>query len=887
MIRRNFLIPGFAALLFSFAANAQTTRQNLPGHIPKIVSHLAPIGRLQPSRRLNLAVGLPLRNQTELDNFLTEVSDPTSLNYRHYLTPQQFTEKFGPTEQDYQTVENFFRSNGFTVAMEHPNRVVLDVNGSAADIERVFHTTLRTYRHPTEDRTFFAPDVEPAINLSVKIADVSGLSDYSRPHPKYIQSPTNGPAFVPKSGSGPSGSYIGNDFRATYAPGVTLNGAGQTVALVQFDGYYLKDITNYENQIGLSPANYVSITNIYADGYDGTPTPSGNIEVSLDMEMVISMAPGISKLIMYEGNPNNFFPNDVLNRIAADDAASQISSSWGWSGGPDATTEAIFKQMIAQGQSYYNASGDSDAFTNNQVDDPNTANQPSGSTNVIQVGGTTLNATNPVSETAWNQSPGVGTSGGISLSNTIPSWQVGINMTTNLGSTVHRNIPDVAMTAQNIYVNYGNGSSGTFGGTSCAAPLWAGFTALINQRASQAGQPPVGFINPAVYAIGKSASYASDFNDVASGNNFWSSSPTKYPAVAGYDLCTGWGSPKGINLINALAVSDALGVLPGTVANFLGPMGGPFNINSQNFILSNSGASSLSWLLTNVPSWLNASSSGGTLAASGGATVTVSLNSTASNLLAGIYSTNLTFTNLNSHYAQTRSITFEPGQTVAQNGGFDSPTFLPWVFLNPMGDINLGGYNFIGSPDISPNYIHSGTYAAFLGEAGLIDYFGQLLQTTPGQSYLVSFWLRNPNNATPNAFIMNWNTNLLATNTVLNLTNFTATTSWTNFTFILAATGTNTILQFGAENDNDYFGLDDISVVPIPTPSFRAAFATNSAFSFAWNSLSNFQYVIQASTNLAKTNWVSLKTNTASGFTLSFTNSMTNSTRFYRIRRLP
>ena len=94
----------------------------------------------------------------------------------------------------------------------------------------------------------------------------------------------------------------------------------------------------------------------------------------------------------------------------------------------------------------------------------------------------------------------------------------------------------------------------TFGGTSCAAPLWAGFTALVNQQAAAAGQATVGFLNPALYAIGKGASYTSNFHDITTGNNFSSSSPSKFSAVAGYDLCTGWGTPNGTNLINAFTL---------------------------------------------------------------------------------------------------------------------------------------------------------------------------------------------------------------------------------------------------------------------------------------------------------------------------------------------
>ena len=130
------------------------------------------------------------------------------------------------------------------------------------------------------------------------------------------------------------------------------------------------------------------------------------------------------------------------------------------------------------------------------------------------VGGTTLSTVNSAwsSETVWNWGiefgeDGVGSSGGISTTYAIPSWQTNINMTANKGSTTFRNIPDVALTGDNIWVIYGGGASGSFGGTSCASPLWAGFMALVNQQAVSVGKPTMGFVNPAIYAIGTIPNY--------------------------------------------------------------------------------------------------------------------------------------------------------------------------------------------------------------------------------------------------------------------------------------------------------------------------------------------------------------------------------------------
>ena len=138
---------------------------------------------LPATNRLDLAISLPLRNQAALDRLLAEISDPASTNYHRYLTPEQFTERFGPTEQDYQSLINFAKMNGLTVTATHPNRALLDVSGSAATIEKVFHVTLRMYRHPTENRTFYAPDREPSIDFDITILHVAGLDNFALPRP--------------------------------------------------------------------------------------------------------------------------------------------------------------------------------------------------------------------------------------------------------------------------------------------------------------------------------------------------------------------------------------------------------------------------------------------------------------------------------------------------------------------------------------------------------------------------------------------------------------------------------------------------------------------------------------------------------------------------------
>ncbi|MGA2852645.1 MAG: protease pro-enzyme activation domain-containing protein [Verrucomicrobiota bacterium] len=568
-----------SAMILSGVA-AQPGVVALRGHVPAVVSRLQPNGQLPGATEMKLAIGLPLRNQAALTNLLQQLYDPSSPNYRHYLTPEEFTAQFGPTEQDYQKVINFAQASGLQVTQTHSNRMLVDVSGNVADIEKAFHVALRTYQHPAEARNFFAPDAEPTVAGDLPVLHVSGLDNYVIPRPAlHIASLSSA---KPGAGSGPSGSYLGYDFRNAYAPGATQTGSGQMVGLLEFDaGFYQSDITAYEIKAGLPN---VPVQAVLLDGYDGSPgSILANGEVSLDIEMAIAMAPGLSAVYVFEGTTTD----DILNAMAASYQIKQLSASWGYT--IDATTEQIFKQFAAQGQSFLNCSGDGLAWAGpifTPCDDPY----------ITVVGGTTLTMTNNTwaSETVWNWGftgqqndwnvdQYWGSSGGISTTYSIPSWQTNINMTANRGSTTFRNVPDVALTADNIFIVCNGGNDGISGGTSAATPLWAGFMALINQQAVANGRPTLGFLNPTIYALAKGTNYPSLFHDITTGNNYWPGSPNKFPAVPGYDLCTGWGTPNGTNLITALGGAPVV------------PVSAPLPPYGTNFAVLNGGNPNGAW----------------------------------------------------------------------------------------------------------------------------------------------------------------------------------------------------------------------------------------------------------------------------------------------------
>ena len=828
-----------AMLLLAVPVWGAVERQTLGGHVPAVIKSLAPVAEVAGSNHLSLSIGLPLRNQAGLDGLIRQIYDRKSTNYHHYLKPAQFAAQFGPMEADYQAVVDFARAHGLTVTGTYSNRMIVKVAGSVADIQTAFHTKLHSYRHPRENRTFYAPDTEPSLDLAVPVLHISGLDNYLAPHPMNLKQETLATTAspTPNDGTGPSGSFMGNDFRAAYVPDTSLTGAGQSVALVQFNsGFYQSDIDAYVAAAGLSA---VPIQTILLDGYDGGPGIA-NDEVSLDIEMAISMAPGLASVMVYEGNS----ADDILNRIAMDNQAQQISASWSYP--VDATTTQIYQQFAAQGQSFFNASGDDDAWVG-------VIPSPSDNPYITIVGGTTLTMDGAgnawSSETVWNWGNGVGSGGGTSTIYAIPSWQANVDMTANGGSATMRNIPDVAMAADKVWVYFGNGNGGAYGGTSCATPLWAAFAALVNQQAAATGEPAVGFLNPALYQIGSGPNYNLAFHDIATGNNTSDSSPNRYYAATGYDLCTGWGTPAGQYLINALANPEPMLILPGKGFTSAGGAGGPFTVTSQNLVLTNTGNSSISWSLANGASWLGVNKTSGTLSAHGTATVAVSLNGVASNLTVGTYTGTVAFTDANDGAVQDRVftlnvvsppvITGEPANVTTLDGATatfmvsvtgDAPLYYQWyhngtnlvdgggisgsttamLTLANVSSTNVGVYAVVVSNVAQSVTSDSATLALTASEPVImvqpVDFASVAGRTAEFSVSAIG--------SKPFSYQWSWNgTNILgATNSVLSLTNVQVASSG-----IYAVTVTN--IYGEAVSSNATLSVYDLPVITAVNPS--------------------------------------------------------------------
>ena len=532
----------------------------LHGHVRSAVANgqARRVGNLSAVQRMNVSIVLKPRDQDGLISALIQLYDPNSPEYHKFLSVAQFTDQFAPSAKDYQTVVDFARAHSLTVSSTPANRLVVPVTGAVADIENAFHVQMGLYQHPTEARTFFSPDREPSLDLSVPVAHIAGLNNYSIPKPMLTRSTaTQGVRAAPATGSGPGGTYLGSDMRAAYYGGTTLTGAGQTVGLVEFDGYSQSDVDLTFSNAGQSYT--VPINNVLVDGATGAacqfnPLNCSDAEQVLDIAQAIGMAPGLSQVQVYIGNDDV----DILNAVASQDLAQEVSISWTWLPEDPYTDDIFFQEMAAQGQSVFAASGDGGEF------DPwDNHFYPAEDAWVVSVGGTDLTTSGAgqawSSEVAWSESGGGVSPDGIAL----PSWQTGVANQANGGSTTLRNVPDVAMEANfDNYVCDMGACSEDYGGTSFATPRWAAFMALVNEQSATAGDPPVGFVDPALYAIGQSSSYNSDFHDITSGNNDdvgGCCGVPFYNAVTGYDLVTGWGSPAGQNLINALAPVAAPG----------------------------------------------------------------------------------------------------------------------------------------------------------------------------------------------------------------------------------------------------------------------------------------------------------------------------------------
>lgn len=482
----------------------------------------------------DFSVSLRLTHEKELNTLLEDLYNPSHPSYRKFLSVEEFTERFSPKEEEVLKVITSLHKHGMKVTGVDKNRLLLHVDGNPYRIADVVGESTETF--------------------TSMVLGIHGLGgEEEKIHPGHLKmSPLT--ILPPLQGSGPHGGFAPSDLRKAYGIPGSLEGVGQTIAIYALDGFTTSDIDSFRSFFKLPKAPPVET--VLVGSATGIPGIFAQ-EVTLDIELAMGMAP-MAQIIVYEGvNGGGIIP--TYNRIASENRAKVVSTSWGAGEGysisdSKAAENQIFKQMAAQGQSMFAASGDHGPYdgTGTKIMPNDPASQPF----VTGVGGTQL-VVNPdfsyKSETTWNVNgkPLYGASGGgISTLWAIPDYQGASVSSASKGSITMRNVPDVSAnaalnTGDSIYFQ---GRWNVVGGTSCSAPLWAAFTSLANEWRQGKGMSVLGFMNPPLYRLGQSNSYPYDFHDINDGSN-----NILYPAVLGYDLATGLGSFRG-NLINDLSL---------------------------------------------------------------------------------------------------------------------------------------------------------------------------------------------------------------------------------------------------------------------------------------------------------------------------------------------
>ena len=541
----------------------------LQSQIAPLVRYAHSLGAANGQQELNLSIGLQPRNQQQLGSLLNDLYDPRSSRYHHFLTPQAFAAEFGPTPQDQQQVVDYLRNLGLNVSSVSPNGLLIDASATVAQAESAFRVQINNYQ--IGNNVFFANANPPTIpvSLSSLIVSVGGLDNSAPMQPLYyLAGPKHKKVgmhslLVPHAQNGYkavdlAGAYDSNPLRQA-----GVQGNNQTVAIFELDGYQSSDVTQYLQTYNLGTPN---ISNVMVDGADGS-AGQGAIEVELDIEVIAAMAPKASQIV-YEGPNTTQGINDTYNKIVTDNQAQVVTISWGecesHSGDAELQTlDNIFKQAAAQGMTVFAAAGDSGAYDCN---DSNLAvDSPADDPYVTGVGGTNLHMSGSGygTESVWSnpndtqRSPkGAGSGGGISSLFSQPAWQKGPGVQ-NQYANGNREVPDVSAdadpaTGYSVYctVTIAGCQAGGWmvvGGTSAAAPLWAGSVAVMNEYLQNQGQSRIGFANPALYALQNAQQPFAPFHDITSGDNLY------YAATSGYDEASGWGSPDVYNIARDFA----------------------------------------------------------------------------------------------------------------------------------------------------------------------------------------------------------------------------------------------------------------------------------------------------------------------------------------------
>src|SRR5271157_2005763 len=464
------------------------------------------------------------------------------------ISREQLAASYGADPKDIQMVGQFATAYGLAVAQVNLSARTVVLTGKCGDFAKAFQVALASYQHAGGSYRGRTGSISLPAELSKIVQSVHGLDSRPQAQTHFRIAQANPLAAAV--------SYTALQVAKAYSFPTGLNGTGETIGIIELGGGFTQsDLDTYFSRLNISPTP--SVVAVSVDGAQNQPTGDTNgpdTEVMLDIEVAGAVAPSANIVVYFAPNTDAGFL-DAINQAATDtvNKPSVISISWG---GPESTWTAQSLQSYnsalqaasALGVTVCVAAGDSGS-TDGVSDGLDHVDFPASSPYSLACGGTTLDLSNGsiTSEVVWNDlSSGEGaTGGGISATFPIPTWQANANVppSDNPGNFKGRGLPDVSGDADpnTGYQVQVDGSSFAVGGTSAVAPLWAGLIALFNQSLGSA----VGYLNPNLYQ--SIATQTGTFHDITSGNN------GDYSAGPGWDPCSGWGSPNGAALLQALS----------------------------------------------------------------------------------------------------------------------------------------------------------------------------------------------------------------------------------------------------------------------------------------------------------------------------------------------
>ncbi len=540
----------------------------LSGSVPEALYKSEQIHHAQPGTKMEIAVGLKTRNDVELNGLIARQQDPNSRDYQRFLTVEEYTNHFAPTQSQVDSVVSFLGSNGLTVEEVSDNRLLIRASGTAAQLEKAFKVTINEYKLPASmahsqqpvPATYFSNDRDPSIPaaLSDVVQSVIGLNTLPayRSHLSRDDAPgpAPGPTTVPSAPVIPlqtaltprdiATAYNFPNANNTKAVARRYSGAGVNLAIATAEGYDHNEVETYWKAHGIVRRGTVTDIPI------GKMSTTAGDETTLDLELAGAQAPGANILMYVAELPMNLFFAVTYNRVVTQNRADVLTTSWGTcedtTGSRLVATEAnIFREAAVQGIAVFASAGDDGAYDCGLKPTAPAklglaVDYPSASPYVTAVGGTSLILKNDSrqSETAWYKG-----GGGVSSVSPVPFWQVAPTLPPgNMRAT-----SDVSLDAdpRTGYSYLYQGKWERIGGTSAAAPTWAALWTLVVQATGQR----VGSANFYVYRMGSLKEYNKLFYDVTEGNNGAGVGPG-YNAGLGWDIPTGWGTPNGALIVD-------------------------------------------------------------------------------------------------------------------------------------------------------------------------------------------------------------------------------------------------------------------------------------------------------------------------------------------------